>query len=410
MMVVALPAYLAERGAGPGVVGGLVAMAMLPWSLKIIAGPIMDRWSFLAMGRRRPWVLLAQAGIAIGFVAMSFIADPLANVALISAAAFAVNFFAAFQDVAVDGMAIDVLPVDEHARANGFMWGGQILGIAATTVGGAWLLNALGVQAAGLAAAALVILIMMVPLFLRERPGERLLPWTPGVPSESAAGEQLHGWADIARNLFRAIVMPASLLMVTANFFHRIGVGLLGAVLPVFTVQELGWDDTAFAEWNASARLVTGIGVMLIGGWLVERTGRMRMMYVAGTLNVLAVAGMGLLPELWTTRGGVPLFMGIQLALDSLITISWFAIAMALCRKRVAATQYAMYMAAGNLGFSVGAGFLGPLEGWFGAYGPLFLIVGSVGLVMLAILRFVNLEDHAGRLERMEAGPAPAVN
>jgi PAT family beta-lactamase induction signal transducer AmpG len=54
-----------------------MGIILLPWSLKLINGPIMDRWSFLAMGRRRPWVLLAQAGMVATSVVMAFTPDPL---------------------------------------------------------------------------------------------------------------------------------------------------------------------------------------------------------------------------------------------------------------------------------------------------------------------------------------------
>ena len=57
----ALPAYLAERGESPVAIASFIAIANLPWSFKLLAGPIMDRWTFLAMGRRRPWVIFAQA-------------------------------------------------------------------------------------------------------------------------------------------------------------------------------------------------------------------------------------------------------------------------------------------------------------------------------------------------------------
>jgi len=65
LVTVALPAFLLERGATPAAVGGFVGGAMLPWTFKWLAGPMMDRFTFLAMGRRRPWVLIAQLGLAL---------------------------------------------------------------------------------------------------------------------------------------------------------------------------------------------------------------------------------------------------------------------------------------------------------------------------------------------------------
>jgi PAT family beta-lactamase induction signal transducer AmpG len=286
------------------------------------------------------------------------------------------------------------------------MWGGQILGIAGTTVGGAWMLHAFGLPATALAAALVLCLIMCVPLLVRERPGERLLPWTAGRPSEDPEYGPARGWLDIGRGLLSALILPASLVMALAFFSYRVGAGLLSALLPVMTVQELSWEDTMFAEYNASARLATGVLAMVIGGWLVQWAGRVRMLVVAGLLSAMAAVAMGLSQDLWPQRDIVITYMAVQLGLDAALSIAFFAVAMGLCRKRVAATQYALYMALSNLGLSTGSGLLGTLRESLGGYAPLFLVVAGVTLVMVAMMRFVDLAGHAARLQRLDAGPA----
>ena len=123
-----IPAWMAMHGKSLTEIGSFVAMSGLPWSFKIIVAPLMDRFTYLPMGRRRPWVLLGQFGLMMSFMAMAFIDDPLNNMSALMAAGFAVGFFGAFQDVATDGMAVDIVPVKEQARANGFMWGAKIIG------------------------------------------------------------------------------------------------------------------------------------------------------------------------------------------------------------------------------------------------------------------------------------------
>ncbi|MES2604966.1 MAG: MFS transporter, partial [Pseudomonadota bacterium] len=129
----ALPAFLAERGVEPAAIAGFIAVASLPWSFKLLAGPLMDRFTCLAMGRRRPWVILAQIGMVLTGVAFAFFPEGLDNIAVLTTLCFLLNCFSATQDVAVDGMAIDVLPVDEQGRANAFMAFGQVLGISVSS-------------------------------------------------------------------------------------------------------------------------------------------------------------------------------------------------------------------------------------------------------------------------------------
>ena len=144
ILIYALPAWLAKNGIGPAQIGGFVGIAVLPWSFKLINAPVMDRFTYLPMGRRRPWVLVGQFGILTSFFLMSSITDPANNLALLTVMGFMVMFFASFQDVAVDGMAIDILPVDQQARANGLMWGSKTTGIAATVALGSLAINEYG--------------------------------------------------------------------------------------------------------------------------------------------------------------------------------------------------------------------------------------------------------------------------
>ena len=62
LLGIALPAWLVSEGASAGQIGTYLALVTLPWSFKLLSGPIMDRFEYLPMGRRRPWVLAMQAG------------------------------------------------------------------------------------------------------------------------------------------------------------------------------------------------------------------------------------------------------------------------------------------------------------------------------------------------------------
>ena len=176
----AIPAWLAMNGKTPMEIGSFVAVIGIPWSFKIIIAPLMDRYTILAMGRKRPWVILGQLGLILSFLSFIFIKDPLNNLSGLMVAGFFISFFGAFQDVATDGMAIDVVPENEQARANGIMWGSKTVGVALSLMIGTTLINTVGFSMAIASLSIAIGLIMLVPLFFRERPGEKLLPWTNG--------------------------------------------------------------------------------------------------------------------------------------------------------------------------------------------------------------------------------------
>src|SRR5690606_18778182 len=127
----------------------------------------------------------------------------------------------------------------------------------------------------------------------------RLLPWTQGKPSEAALKLQLRGWRDIGRTLFRAVLLPSSIVATFALFIHRAGDGLASGMMPVLSVQELGWSDTTYSSLNASAKLVGALIGMFLGGWLADRFGRVRMIRIFALIAIALTALMAAFPTIW---------------------------------------------------------------------------------------------------------------
>jgi PAT family beta-lactamase induction signal transducer AmpG len=397
-----IPAWMAMNGKSPAEIGAFVAVVGIPWSFKILLAPMMDRYTFLAMGRRRPWVLIGQTGLIGAFLAMSMVPDPLNNLSLLMTAGFFVSLFGALQDIATDGMAIDVVPVEQQARANGLMWGSKTMGISASLFIGNWLINNYGFSAAILSLLTGIVLIMLVPLFLRERPGEKLLPWTQGSASPDAAKMQMKSWSQILRSLFKVFFLPTSLIMGVAIFSSSIGIGLMEVILPVFSIQEAGWSDETFSRAFSVCSLTGGLAGMLAGGLLADRFGKVRMMTIYLVSLIVLVISMGLLKSYWVSPAVITSYILIYYILYVFLTISIFAIGMQLCWNRVAATQFTLYMAIANMGRATGAGLLGPLTAafaWEYVIGS-FAIFAFFSLVLIQLLR---IQKHLVKVDIMES-------
>ncbi|MFZ1593427.1 MAG: hypothetical protein WAT27_15150, partial [Chitinophagales bacterium] len=110
MLALGIPAWMAMNGKTPGEISAFAIIIVLPWSFKFIAAPMMDRYTYLPMGRKRPWVLVGQLGLVLSCINMAFVPDPLNNLNQLMIAAFFVSCFGAFQDIATDGMAVDLIP------------------------------------------------------------------------------------------------------------------------------------------------------------------------------------------------------------------------------------------------------------------------------------------------------------
>jgi PAT family beta-lactamase induction signal transducer AmpG len=396
-----LPAWMAMNGVSATEIGVFVGITSLPWSFKIMAAPVMDRFTFLVMGRRRPWIIFGQFGLLISFFSMAFIPDPLQNISLLTAAGFMINLFTIFQDIAVDGLAIDIVPENQQARANGLMWGSKTLGKSATVAVAIYLINTYSFFIAISLLSMVILVIMFIPLILKERPGEKIMPWTKGAIAGINKQIQLHSWKAILTSLFQVFFLPVSLIMGIAVFGFSVGRGLIDTLLPVFTVQELGWDDSGYSKVFATANLVSGLLGMFVAGALIDFFGKIRMITIYLSLIITLVAAMTFLKVYWAQDVFITGFIIGYYILETFITIAVFATAMQLCWKRISATQFTLYMAISNLGHSLGAAMVGPLKDNFNwQYVILSFIIFA--LIMLVFVRFIHFDKHLSRVNKLE--------
>jgi len=397
-----IPAWMAMNGKSASEIGTFSAVVIIPWSFKILVAPFMDRFTFLPMGRKRPWVLAGQFGLMLSFIAMAFVPDPLNNIKLLMIAGFFVSLFGSIQDVATDGMAIEIVPVDQQARANGLMWGAKTIGISLSLVTGNWIINNYGFEYAILFLSVLISLILLVPLLFRERPGEKLLPWTQGAPSESALKIQLESLGQIFKSLFKVFLLPSSLFMGIAFFSFQIGNGLINALLPVFAIQVMGWTDEGYSHVFSVINISAGFLGMFAGGALADLFGKKRMMSIYLVCMIVLVSVIAFTKAYWPRPFFIEGFIGVFYTFYVFLTIAGFATGMSLCWKRVAATQFTLYMAISNLGRAAGASLLGPLRNYLPwEYVILSFAVFAIG--MLVMIQLLRLNKHMVSLEKLES-------
>ena len=125
----AIATQMRRQGLGPVAIGAFVGSLYLPWAFKWIAGPFVDTFSSDRFGRRRLWILMMQ----LGMMATLLIAMPVnvvTELGLFTLIILFHNAFGATQDVAIDALAVNVLPEDERGLANGFMFAGASIGQA----------------------------------------------------------------------------------------------------------------------------------------------------------------------------------------------------------------------------------------------------------------------------------------
>jgi PAT family beta-lactamase induction signal transducer AmpG len=108
----ALQAWLSLEGLDLATIGFL-SLVGLPYTFKFLWAPLMDRFELPLLGRRRGWLVLTQALLAVALWGLSQVAPSQALQAF-SLLAVAVAFLSASQDVACDAYRTDLLPARER--------------------------------------------------------------------------------------------------------------------------------------------------------------------------------------------------------------------------------------------------------------------------------------------------------
>lgn len=387
LSLVAIPAWLAAKGSTPTAIGVFVGTALLPWSLKLVNGLLMDRFTFRPMGRRRSWILVAQAMMAATLIALALAAPSAAQITTLAAFCFALNLCATFNDVAVDGMAIDIVPDEDRTMINGLMFASQTVGVSATSfVAGQLLLSGTVASTALVLAGFVIVASAMVGIF-RERPGERLMPWSRGRASAECQALQHDAWRPIVAGVLRTFASPLTLLFLAGVGLSQASWSFIDAVSPTLAVQQLGWGSDQFSSYSALVGLCAAGAAALLTPVLVRVFALRRTLVTMFLLNAataaIAAATYGDHPD---ERIFALVFATLYVAslMLNILQIVW---SMRICNPAVAASQFALFMAVPNFSRSLMSGNSGPLVENAG-YGLTYL---AVAVLMLAGLAFCIL-------------------
>lgn len=377
---IAIPAWMASQGVGAGEIAAVVATSALPWSLKLANGFILDRYTYLPMGRRRAWIIGAQFALVVALIAGALLQPAALDIAILSMLGFIANAAVTFQDVGIDSLAVDIMPAEERAGASGIMCGAQFLGVGLTSASSGWLLSSYGITACFAGVAIIPALVMVFAIVIREREGEKLLPWTSGASHPHNLGLKVEAWWPLLKESGRAVLTPLSLLLLPLLFVRIMPKGSFDVFHPVMFQQRGGWTAAEFTGFMSSLALLGGLFGMLAGGYCVQRAGAQRM--VAGVMlsGAACFVAMALAEPYW---GDQRLLIGFAITMkviDMLAMAALITLAMQMCSPAVAATQFTIYMAISNFGSPVGAA----LAAWATGIGYPALLYGSLAVIWTA--------------------------
>lgn len=382
LLSIAIPAWLASQGVSASQIASYLAVVILPWVFKLLTGPLMDRFEFAPMGRRRPWVLGAQLGLSLSLLALVLVEDPAGQIGLLMLIGVLINTFAATQDVAVDGMAIDLTPVNEQGRLNAYMSFGKAVGWASTSAVSGVMLVSLGLAATAIVMALVSGLIFLAFVFVLEKPGERKLPWSAG---ESASAPRAgSSFRDVFAGVNQVLWKRASVMVMAIMLFDGLISGYGEALMPIAAINVFGYTTPQWSQLVAMMGLI-GAGLTLALGPMIDRFGSKRILIMTISLVGVHAFLLAQTQQMWTDATYVQVMLSIWVMMLPVVMVSVIALGMTVCSGRCSATQFAIYMSVANLGHSAGSKIFGMVSEQT-SYTESYMFMGLLVVGMIVVL------------------------
>ena len=380
----------------------LISAGMIPWIVgKLVLGPVIDRYRFPRMGQRRPWVLISQLGMMLTMAAFLLVAAPASDLEPLGMFFLIHNIFAALQDVSSDALAVDTLSDEELPLANGLMFVAKGFGAMFAVLGLSRVLNDSGFHAALQVQIVVLAAIMLIPLFVRERPSDQMFPWSEASPEASSADDgDIMTFGEIV-TAFRSAVSGSTakmaLVLCTIMWIGGgmgTGMGVIDFQWEFLFVDELNWDAQDFLDAKGlPVFLMTMLG-FLVGGLLGSKFGSKKTLTVAVAVGTLMTVAWSMLRGQWTDSG---MMLQIWLAWTlvwAVVGANLLAFLMSVTSKEVAGTQFSIYMTLINGGAFAGNA-LSPvlLDVAGGSFPNLFLFGAAFQALVFLVLLQIKDED-----------------
>jgi PAT family beta-lactamase induction signal transducer AmpG len=346
LVYMTLSAWLAESGVSRTEIG-LFSLAATAYSLKYLWSPLVDhvRIPLLGrLGRRRSWMLVAQAAVALSIVGLSR-TDPSTNLAATALWAVILAFASATQDIVVDAYRVELLDEAElGAGAANVVFGYRISWLI-SGAGCLVLADLFGWQVA-IAAMAGAVAVGVVTVLVSPEPKPRSAPAALAPVVGGPAVVRAIGWlreaivspfADFLRRPGWAIVLAFVL-------FYKYGDYLVNVMSNPFYI-DLGFSKTEIGlvskVWGLAATL-TGV---FLGGLLVAKVGLLRALLVGGVLQALSNLVYVALALSGPSLPVLTLTIAVENLAGGLGTAAFVAYLSSLCSVAYTATQYALLTA-----------------------------------------------------------------
>lgn len=352
---------------------GLFSLVALPYSLKFLWSPLLDRFVPPFWGRRRGWLVITQVALVVTIAAMS-LQNPRQMLQLLAINALLITFFSASQDIAFDAYRVDVL--EDRETGAGAAVGVLGYRVALLVTGSValiladripWSLIYLGL--AGLMALSIGVSVW-APEPVKQVP--------PPLTLESAVRMPF-------QEFFQRSGLMRGMLILGFIILYKLGDALVNNMAIPFLLQT-GFSQATLGQAQGVGLIATIIGT-LAGGAILSQIGINRSLWIFGGLQAVSNLSYLVLAQVGQNDALMVLVVNIEYFCAGLGTAAFVAFLISLCNSRFSATQYALLsslMAVSRDILVAPAGNIAETTGWT-TFFLISLVAALPGLLLLPI-------------------------
>jgi PAT family beta-lactamase induction signal transducer AmpG len=377
------PVYLKTAGVPPALRADVQSVALLPFILKFLVGPVSDRFSLLGLGHRKPYIVIGLALQSLGLAGLAVVDPGLRLVGFAALAVLTVTGLGVY-DTTCDGMVIDVTPPSDRGRVQGLLVAARALAAMVCAYGfGRWVETGGGNESRRYAellwaCAALGTIPLIQALWLPE--------------PDRGADFKPFDWSALL-----VLVRPRSLWLLAYGATYALVAYGVEINLSEF-YHALGFSAEKIGTLGALRYVGRAAGGLLLYG-SARRLRRSALL----PLGVLALAAATAAQAAVTSpveAAGAALVFGVA---NGWADALFFVLAMEACDPRMAASTYALFMAVTNVSVVGGSLFARADAALGGGHRPAFV---AASLATLAILLLVRRLGHPHPNALMAAEPS----
>jgi PAT family beta-lactamase induction signal transducer AmpG len=368
LTITVLQAWMKEKGVDLTVIG-MMALVGLPYTLKFLWAPVLDRFTLPFLGRRRGWLLVAQVALIFSISGLGF-TDPGESPWMVAFIAFLVTFFSASQDIVVDAYRREDLPDEELGLGASLYVNGYRAGMLLASGGGLIMADHMPFSMVYQVMAACMLPGILTTLLAPEPDIDDRPPKTikEAVVQPLVEYFSRQGALWILAFILLYKIGDTMATAITIPFYLDIG----------FTKTQIGTVVKLFGFWAT-------VGGSLMGGVIMLRLKINRSLWVFGFLQAISTAGFAMLARIGNSLFALSAVITFENLSGGMGTAAFVAFMASITDKRFTATQYALLsslMGVPRVIASAPTGFLVKHLGWE-TFFIVCTLIAAPGLLLL---------------------------